>query len=92
MSECRYCSSGPQLKEIHGRIIRNSELKPTAGYEPKRNKNCYKESYNPEAFERIELFILKGRNDEKAGLMIENISGARYIDINYCPMCGRELK
>lgn len=92
MSSCEYCSSRPKLAEIHGRTIRNYELKPTAGYKPERNRHCYKESYISEAFERIELFILKGKNDEKAGLMIENISGVRYIDINYCPMCGRELK
>lgn len=89
--ECEYCKKGNQL-EIAGRIIRNNELISTAGYKPERNAKCYKELYIPEAFERIELFMLKGKNDKKAGLFIENISGARYIDINYCPMCGRELK
>lgn len=39
----------------------------------------------------LNLFILKGASDEKAGLMIENTIGARYIDINYCPFCGRKL-
>ena len=32
MSSCEYCSSRPKLAEIHGRTIRNYELKPTAGY------------------------------------------------------------
>lgn len=36
-------------------------------------------------------FILKGKNDNKAGLMIDNWNGCSYVDINYCPMCGRKL-
>ena len=36
-------------------------------------------------------FILKCQKDEKAGLMIESYEGCSYIDINYCPMCGRKL-
>ena len=90
MEECEYCLIRND-KGICGRTIRNGELIPTAGYRPERNIICYKESYNADTIERLELFILKGAEDEKAGLMIENISGARYIDINYCPMCGRKL-
>ncbi len=36
-------------------------------------------------------FILKCEKDEKAGLMLESYEGCGYIDINYCPMCGRKL-
>lgn len=24
--------------------------------------------------------------------MIENLNGARYVDIRYCPFCGRKIK
>ena len=39
----------------------------------------------------LNIFILKGENDKYAGLMIENINGARYVDIRYCPFCGRKI-
>ncbi len=76
----------------HHKIILTREWKKTAGYEPERNSNCYKDWVNSKVFEQLEMFILKGKNDKKAGLMINTISGARYIDINYCPMCGRKLE
>lgn len=78
------------LCENH-KIVSTCEWKKTAGYEPERNNNCYRDYIDPKAFELLEMFILKGKNDKKAGLMINTINGARYIDINYCPMCGRKL-
>lgn len=82
---CIYCKEIDN--SIHGISIRNSEWKKTAGYKPQENYKAIKDYYRPEALELLELFTLKG----KAGLMINNISGARYIDINYCPFCGRKL-
>ncbi len=79
-----------ELCENH-KIVSTREWKKTAGYEPERNENCYRDWVNPKSFEQLEMFILKGKNDKKAGLMINTINGARYIDINYCPMCGRKL-
>lgn len=76
---CEYCRQGNKL-EISGKPIKTTEWKNTAGYQIPKNKT-----------DILELFILKGKDDKKAGLMIYNENGARYIDINYCPMCGRKL-
>jgi hypothetical protein len=41
--------------------------------------------------DNLYCFVLKSEDDEKAGLMIGTIEGYHYININYCPMCGRKL-
>lgn len=90
---CEYCRESKDNKGwITGSYVaRTSDWKNTAGYNPKRNESCFNKYARPEAFEFLEAFILKGKADEKAGLIINTISGGRYIDINYCPMCGRKL-
>lgn len=75
---CPYCEGGNGW--VAGKVIHTSNLKPTAGY---REPTNYKDYLN--------VFILKGKEDKYAGLMTENINGARYIDIRYCPFCGRKL-
>lgn len=85
---CKFCKE--EDGRIHGQWIIN-EWKPTAGYHPERNKDCFNKYIKPEAFEILEMCIMKGKTDKKAGLIINTISGGRYIDINYCPMCGRKL-
>ena len=65
--------------EIMGKTIRQFEWKETAGYESPKNRNDF-----------LEMFILKLKNDKKAGLMIDNGYGYRYIDINYCMFCRKE--
>lgn len=53
-------------------------LQPTAGFNNDRHYSSW---------------IMKNKADEKAGIMIATNGGnAVYIDINYCPMCGRKLK
>lgn len=38
-------------------------------------------------------WIMKNRLDEKAGIMIATNNGnAVYFNIDFCPMCGRNLK
>ena len=76
---CEYCYKKDD-GEIMGKTIRQFEWKETAGYEPPEKRNDF-----------LEMFILKCKNDKKAGLMIDSGYGYRYIDINYCPMCGRRL-
>lgn len=76
---CKYCYQRKD-NEISGKPIFQYEWKETAGYEAPKNKNDF-----------LEMFILKCKNDEKAGLMIDTGYGYRYIDIKYCPMCGRRL-
>ena len=56
---CEYCRESEKL-EIAGKIIRTFEWKETAGYEAPRNRNDF-----------LEMFILKGKNDKKAGMMID---------------------
>lgn len=54
------------------------ELKPTAGFKNDR---------------RYSSWIMKGKADKKAGIIIATNGGnGVYFDINYCPMCGRKLK
>ena len=76
---CEYCREAEKL-EIAGKTIKTNEWQETAGYKAPKNKIDF-----------LELFILKGKTDKKAGLMLYNENGARYIDINYCPFCGRKL-
>ena len=85
---CPFCKEH-EKGEICGITIR--DFNPTAGYRPQENFHMYKDGYDPRIFERLEIFLLKGENDKYPGLMINTISGARYIDIKYCPICGREL-
>ncbi len=75
---CNYCRFIG--KEIHGKAIKPNEFKKTAGYIEPKNYRDY-----------LDLFILKNENDDKAGLMIDNGNGYRFIDIDYCPFCGRKL-
>lgn len=75
---CEYCYKKDD-GEIMGKTIRQFEWKETAGYEPPKDRNDF-----------LEMFILKLKNDKKAGLMIDSGYGYRYIDINYCPMCRKE--
>ena len=76
---CDYCFITAK-KNIIGKSIYTDDFKKTAGYrEPKKYKDY------------LDLFILKNENDKKAGLMIDNGNGYRFIDIDYCPFCGRKL-
>lgn len=75
---CPYCYE--KDGHIAGKAINTYNLKPTAGYTEPTIGVDY-----------LNIFILKGKEDKYAGLMIENINGARYIDIRYCPFCGRKL-
>lgn len=80
---CSYCQEDKYFKgAICGKNIYTQDLKETYGYSD-RMGNRERDYLN--------VFILKGENDRYAGLMIENINGARYIDIKYCPFCGRKL-
>ena len=81
---CKYCYEIDN--KIFGDTIHTYELKETAGYKERKGSE-----FNKTQNEYLNLFILKGKDDKKAGLMIENIVGARYIDITYCPFCGRKL-
>lgn len=66
--------------------IQNGDI---AGKEFKVNKTVFlREKSNSD---NLRCFILKGLEDEKAGLMIGTYEGYHYININYCPMCGRKL-
>lgn len=81
--DCKYCRNSDNYPSaIFGYSIRTRELKETHGYSV---------SKNPDIIDHLELFILKGQNDKKAGLMLDNIYGARYVEINYCPFCGRKI-
>ena len=75
---CPYCYEKDGY--IHGKVIHTYNLKPTAGY---KKPNNYTDCLN--------VFILKGKEDKYAGLMMDNANGARYVDITYCPFCGRKL-
>lgn len=57
---------------------RDFDLKPTAGFNNDRKYSSW---------------IMKGKEDKKAGIMITtNNSNGVYFDINYCPMCRKEVR
>lgn len=39
----------------------------------------------------LNCYIMKGTQDKSSAIMIGTCEGFHYIDIKYCPMCGREL-
>ena len=61
-----------------GEICGNEfNLKATAGFKYDRKYSSW---------------IMKNKADEKAGIMIATNNGnAVYIDIEFCPICGRKL-
>lgn len=81
--ECLYCSKDKYYNgAITGKTIRTQDFKETHGYSSRmRSKER----------DYLNIFILKGEKDKYAGLMVENINGARYVDIKYCPFCGRKI-
>lgn len=80
---CKYCTEDKYYKgAIHGLTIYTQDLKETHGYSAKMGSR--ERDY-------LNIFIIKGENDKYAGLMVENINGARYVDIRYCPFCGRKI-
>lgn len=73
---CEYCERKNLKNEI-------------AGKEFKVNKTInLREKSNTD---NLVCFILKGEEDKQAGIMIGTFEGYHYININYCPMCGRKL-
>lgn len=75
---CPYCKG--ENGYIIGKIIHTKELKQTTAYNEPTN---YVDILN--------IFVLKGKDDKYASLMLENANGVRCTDIRYCPFCGRKL-
>ncbi len=51
-----------------------------------------KSSSSNEQSNRYKSVIMQGKDDEKAGIMFFDYGTTKgYIDINYCPICGRKL-
>ena len=82
---CRYCMEYPSGR-ISGVSIKTDEFKETAGY-----KRPFIQGADVNLIDWLELFILKGPTDKYAGLMVDSGNGARYVDIKYCPFCGRKI-
>lgn len=78
---CEYCKQWED-KTIHGKHIRDYEWRET---------KCKNEFLTHE-LDFMEAWIMKCEGDKYAGLMVDNGHSARYININYCPMCGRKLE
>lgn len=83
MENCYYCYE--KEEHISGKSIKTYEWNLTAGYKERLSTST---GINKDY---LNMFILKGKADKCAGLMIDNGNGARYIDIKYCPFCGRKL-
>ena len=70
------CMYCEQLDELNI-VGKEFELQPTTGFKKDR---------------RYSSWILKLRDDKKAGIMIvTDGSNGVYFDIDYCPMCGRRI-
>lgn len=75
-NKCKYCLD--YNKDILNFIGHDFKLIKTAGY--KENNIKYKS------------WIMKGKYDKKAGIMITEYGyNGAFFEINYCPMCGRKL-
>lgn len=76
---CQYCRENN--RHICGKTIQTDDWKKTAGYH-------FNSEYRVDI---LEAFILKSENDKYAGLMINTGNGYRFVDIRYCPFCGRKI-
>lgn len=83
MKECDYCKE--REGHIAGKVIRTHEWKLTSGYRTRLSTTTTSN------YDYLNMFILKGKEDKYAGLMIDIGNGARYVDIKYCPFCGKKL-
>ena len=84
MNKCVYCQESDN--HIRGKSLKYYDFKSTAGYRTGYIRKC-----DIDIIDFLDLFILRGAKDKKAGLMIDSGYGFRYIDITYCPFCGRKL-
>lgn len=41
--------------------------------------------------DKLQAFLMRNKADDYAGIMIGTYEGFHYININYCPMCGRKI-
>ena len=78
---CEFCDANSKGEILSGKPVRTFEWQKTAGYEPPEKRNDF-----------LEMFILKLKNDKKAGLMVDNGYGCRYVDIDYCMFCRKEAR
>ena len=77
---CEFCDANSKGEILSGKPVRTFEWQKTAGYKAPEKRNDF-----------LEMFILKLKNDKKAGLMIDNGYGCRYVDIDYCMFCRKEV-
>lgn len=77
---CKFCDANSKGEILSGKPVRTYEWQKTAGYNPPEKRNDF-----------LEMFILKNKDDKKAGLMVDSGYGYRYVDIDYCMFCGRRL-
>lgn len=76
---CKFCDANSKGEILSSKPIRTFEWQKTAGYRPPKDKIDF-----------LEMFILKNKDDKKAGLMIDSGYGYRWVDIDYCPFCRKE--
>ena len=76
---CKYCNKSDESR-INGEYLKVIPTKSTK--EKQLHRPIY---YKPKCF------ILKGKKDKKAGLMMDSLETCYYINKNYCPMCGKKL-
>lgn len=77
---CEFCNANSKGEILSGKPVRTYEWQKTAGYEPPEKRNDF-----------LEMFILKNKDDKKAGLMVDSGYGYRWVDIDYCPFCRKEV-
>ena len=78
---CEFCDANSKGEILSGKPVRTFEWQKTAGYKAPKKRNDF-----------LEMFILKLKNDKKAGLMVDNGYGCRYVDIDYCMFCRKEAR
>lgn len=76
---CKFCDANSKGEILSSKPIRTFEWQKTAGYRPPKDKIDF-----------LEMFILKNKNNKKAGLMVDSGYGYRWVDIDYCPFCRKE--
>lgn len=89
---CDYCNDYYIMNDqsdisVCGKMVKTSDLRHMIGFDDvtvEVNGRLVHNSF-------LQMYIYKTRDDDKASLMIETIDGIRYIDIEYCPFCGRKL-
>lgn len=79
---CYYCREGYDIldKEKEKLVFMGRELPVMVS------------DFSLKEYEKLKCMIYRKEKDNRVALVMSGYKGCQYIDINYCPMCGRRIE